>query len=410
MSKLAVLITAYNEEDVLPRAIKSAQDIGEVHVSIDQNTTDRTAQVAQQMGATVHYHQGLPAEPPEQDHFRARFALNSYGRFRNETFINIEEASDAEWIMWLDADEFIEGGHQELLDLLDEVPEKTTAILVRMNLYLRRDDDTVELESVMRNSKVLRRGTRFTRRRHEHIILAPGDEQLMFDPMAIGHLPTPDKAVRKEHNIRKVNRKGFYDDWEQFQDGRAAFYIADWWRMNGHMLEALRWWDKGLEIPQERCQAAQRAQIAIYAGKAYIQHGEADRARECLFEALSNDWHYGEAFYYLGVLSNNQQSHQEAEMWFNLALQYPDEPSSIMQQQQGATADMPLFGLMMVAMNQRNFAEAKQYLKQARDMYDGVRAEYKAIAEKLDRTCEHCGEQFKSARGVKQHQKHCEAA
>lgn len=85
---LSVVITAWNEQDNISRAISSVKKIaGEVVVVVDKDTSDSTAEIAKKMGAKVfwHVHTGI-VEP-----------------MRN---FSISKAW-GEWILVLDADEEI---------------------------------------------------------------------------------------------------------------------------------------------------------------------------------------------------------------------------------------------------------------------------------------------------------------
>ena len=378
MTDLAIIVMAFNEESILARCLESVKGLGELHVSIDQATTDKSEEVARGFGAAIYHHRGIPANPPEHDHPEAGKALNSYSRMRNEVIEQVCAKTKAPWLMWLDADEvFLEGG-DALLSYCQQVPDEVAAIATRMNLYL----PTGQLESVMRNSKVIRRAVRFTRRRHEHIDFQ--GIQTLCEEAAIGHFPTQPAEVRASHDERKVQLEPFIEDWREFHDGRAAFYIADWWFIHGHPESALRWFEAGLALPPEKCPPAQRAQLSVYAGKHYLQAEQFDEARHCYFLALEYDWHYGEACYYLGALAANQKKYDEARHWFNIALTYPPNPASIMQQEQGCTNDLPYYGLACCAAEEGKRAEAYRLLDQAERRMLWPREQYTDLRRKLD--------------------------
>jgi len=86
MVKLAVLILTYNEEPHIEECINSAAFADEI-VVIDSGSTDRTEEIATSLGAKI-------AVRPMADGFAAQrnFALTQ---------------TDAEWVMFLDADERI---------------------------------------------------------------------------------------------------------------------------------------------------------------------------------------------------------------------------------------------------------------------------------------------------------------
>jgi glycosyltransferase involved in cell wall biosynthesis len=83
MGKLSVYILAFNEEDKVAETIRSVQWADEV-LLIDSGSTDRTAEIAQELGARV-----------------VNVAFEGFGKLRNSA---IEHCSH-EWILSMDSDE-----------------------------------------------------------------------------------------------------------------------------------------------------------------------------------------------------------------------------------------------------------------------------------------------------------------
>lgn len=85
---LSVVITAWNEEENIGRAISSVKKIAdEVVVVVDKSTTDKTADVAKKMGAKVHWHVHTGIVEPMRN-----FSISK---------------ARGDWILVLDADEEI---------------------------------------------------------------------------------------------------------------------------------------------------------------------------------------------------------------------------------------------------------------------------------------------------------------
>lgn len=379
MSNLAVCVMAYNEAECLERCLESVQGWGELHVSIDRATTDDSEAVARRYTGNVYSHLGLPAVAPEQDHPEAAKAVNSYARMRNEFLNQVAERSRAEWFVWLDADEVLLEGGEVLLNALPQIPAEAEAIAVRMNLYREG-----RLESVMRNSKVIRRQIRFTRRRHEHIVF--NGQQVMCDPCVLGHFPTQPQEARAAHDQRKLQLEAFLADWAEFQDGRSAFYTANWWHTVGHEEEALCWCERALHLPDTKCGGGQRGHVARYAGRLSMELGRWNEARQFLFEAMRADWQDAESVYYLGHIAAAHRQFEEARHWFAVALTYPEMPESVMQQDIHATRALPYYGLACVARAEGNRAEAYHYLDLCERAFGGVEhPQVRELRDKLDR-------------------------
>ena len=59
MIKLSVAIITFNEEDKIRRCIESVQPVADEVVVIDSHSTDKTREIAQEMGAKVVAHDFL---------------------------------------------------------------------------------------------------------------------------------------------------------------------------------------------------------------------------------------------------------------------------------------------------------------------------------------------------------------
>ena len=93
-ASLAVALIALNEERGLPLALASVRDIAdELIVAVDSRTTDGTREVAQ--GARV-----------------VEVEFEDFAQMRNTAL----EAVTADWVLFLDADEALEGDPRPLLD------------------------------------------------------------------------------------------------------------------------------------------------------------------------------------------------------------------------------------------------------------------------------------------------------
>ena len=82
-----------NEEDFLEDALRSAQGFCDELIVVDTGSTDRTVEIAKDMGATVGFFEWC----------------DSFSKARNETL----RQSNGEWVAILDADERFVGAHPE---------------------------------------------------------------------------------------------------------------------------------------------------------------------------------------------------------------------------------------------------------------------------------------------------------
>jgi len=380
---VATVIMAYNEADVLPRCVESARPLGEVHISVDRQSSDDSLVVARELTEFVYQHEGLPEDPPKKDAPKSTEARNSYARMRNDVLAMVEEQTRARWLLWLDADEVVIDGHEALSQYVAQLdPVEYQAVIVPMRLFTAEGTPI----RTLRNSKVIQRGTRFVRRRHEHIEFPP-DKKMRSGycgDVLLGHIPNQPQRVRADHDMRKGQYEPYEADWREFQDSRAAFYVANYWLNVGQIETALRWYDKALSLPPEKRVGLSAGQLEFYAARAYLQAGYISDARRLFFETLLHEWNCGPVFFYLGAAAALVGDHEQARHWFNLALQYPEEPETFMETDLGYTRAMPLFGLASLAHNEGDREEAYRLLAEAERLMPYSDPRFTQLRAKLD--------------------------
>jgi len=280
--------------------------------------------------------------------------------------------------MWLDADEVLRNSADSVQQVAASLPPDAAGAAVKMVLC----DAEGAVGSVMHNTKLIRRGVRFVRRRHEHIN-DPG-AQIMHPEIVIHHLPSQRRDVRRAHDARKLQYEAFIADWEEFKDGRAAFYCGDWWRCQGHPWEAIAWLEMAVNMPPDKCPGPQRALCALTAARIYIERKQPDRAYQLLHKVLELDWRMSEAYYWLGVIAANSKRLEEAELYLNMALQYEGRSVNLMQQAADVDA-LALFGLASVAAERGDRARAYELLRQAQYRATGPHPEFQVLYNRLDK-------------------------
>lgn len=121
MPSLAVIVLTYNEELHIARALMSLHGIASEVFVIDSGSTDRTVALAEQHGAKVLYNKFINQARQMQ------WALE-----------NIDFAG--EWVMRLDADEYIEPDlAAEIKDRLPSLPDDVTGICFdRKHIFMGR--------------------------------------------------------------------------------------------------------------------------------------------------------------------------------------------------------------------------------------------------------------------------------
>lgn len=116
MNPLTVCVVAQNEEQNLPRLLSSVQGLVDEIVVLDGGSTDRTAEVARELGATVHTRPFT--NHADQKNFAASLAAN-------------------DWIFLLDADEELSPElKRSVREWKERAPEYAVYEMARLTWYL----------------------------------------------------------------------------------------------------------------------------------------------------------------------------------------------------------------------------------------------------------------------------------
>src|SRR5476651_2023307 len=99
MVKISAVITAYNEEKKIAMCLESIKDLADEIIVVDNDSTDKTAEIARKYTKHVYHQKNNPSEIDLQKNF------------------GFEKAS-GEWILSLDADE------QVTPELMGEITER----------------------------------------------------------------------------------------------------------------------------------------------------------------------------------------------------------------------------------------------------------------------------------------------
>lgn len=117
MVDLTIVILTKNEEKNLKKCIKSFNNVAKRVVIIDSFSTDKTVEIAKELGAEIFEH------PFENHAAQFNWALDNIGL-------------DTEWVMKVDADEeFTEELSAEIESKLDYLDSTVTGVILRRRVY-----------------------------------------------------------------------------------------------------------------------------------------------------------------------------------------------------------------------------------------------------------------------------------
>lgn len=166
MTSISAIILTYNEEQHIARCIQSLQGIADEIFVVDSFSTDKTIEIAKELGAKV---------------FQNPF-INQAVQF-NWALQNCPIQS--EWIIRIDADEYIDNGNQlDLKQYLTELPEEVTGLHISRKIVFQEKELLHGGWYPKWNLRIFRTGKGFCENRwmDEHIVLSEGrSEQLQLD-------------------------------------------------------------------------------------------------------------------------------------------------------------------------------------------------------------------------------------
>lgn len=299
-TRLAVIAMACNEQEVLPRLLGSLAGY-EVHVSIDQKTTDESRKVARKHKAKLYQHE---------------FVNNSWADTRNAVMAEVEAASEADWFLWLDADEWLLQGAEYLPEAL-ALAEANGAEGVGVTLQDHKPAGSLVTPGRWLNVKILKRGVRFERRRHE--VVPAGLVRVQAPQIVVGHQKAQRPEVIAANEKLKHDLSALLADFGDFGDRRSAFYVADAYQAAGELHTAIAWYERGLGLPDT--QQGMEGMLRDGLAQTWRLLGKPERAREAVRpKLLLGREEFGEACFDIGGDSLNAGDYDNAEFYLSMAL------------------------------------------------------------------------------------------
>jgi ADP-heptose:LPS heptosyltransferase/glycosyltransferase involved in cell wall biosynthesis len=266
--KLYTGMIVKNEERDLPKCLDSIKNVTDGVVIIDTGSTDRTVQVARERGAFVTQYLGASKLDTKRD-----WKLWDFAKARNE-FVNIIDSyPDADYLLWMDADDIL----------------KTPQNLKRA-LYLNEYDAfgvmmETDVKWVHHRMWKTRKGIHFEGAIHEYPVL--GDSHTFVISDCIIHhdgAPNPGESSN-QRNLRILEK-----EWEENPNSRTAFYLANTHKDAGRWPEAVQYYTERIKMGH----FFYDEWLFSYLYKARCQRANRDvaGATATLYEAISHqpDW------------------------------------------------------------------------------------------------------------------------
>lgn len=159
---LSLCVITKNEENNIQKCLECVNDIVFEKIVVDTGSTDKTVEVAKNMGATIYHFDWI-------DDFSAarNFAISK---------------AKGDWILFLDADEYIDSSQMQLVkDLIHQaIKEDKECIVSKLINYIPGDDDK-NLQSITTNIRLFKNNKNLRYKGAIHEMLLPTTKrQLRF--------------------------------------------------------------------------------------------------------------------------------------------------------------------------------------------------------------------------------------
>jgi len=259
--KISLCMITWNEEDLIARALASAEGLADEIILVDTGSRDNTVALAESLGAKIitgadRYHKA---------------------NARNQAI----EASQGDWVVILDADEEIADpvGLRAFLLATD-----ADAVYIRL-AFMQGDAPTLTYSQM----RIWRRDAfRYKYRAHEVPVPTDGWGKIEHTDFVWEHRPPRERAWKVAYTLARLE----IDAWENPGDPRPLYYLGRQYVYAGIFESALDTLAKYIELAPKGRDVANAWQ---YLGRAHGGLGDEDQQIAALFQACAanparRDW------------------------------------------------------------------------------------------------------------------------
>ena len=279
--RLSLAMVAWDDADVIGRALISAAPVCDELVVIDAGSADRTVELASRYGATVH---DLAWE-------------NDFSALRNAAF----DLCTGDWILWLDPDEVVPPESRPVLaDLRPQLNDDVDVVFCPQH---GRIGDGGSPSLTFARERLVRRAAavRWEGRAYERIA-APPERAGLHRDLVIEHRPGPDRETRDLER-----RAAILADWPADErPPETLFFLGNDLMYHGRFGEAADTYAEYLAVESD---GEHRYWALVSRAECLFVFDEPEAGRQALLEAVGADSSRAEAFVTLGRL------HADAEQW-----------------------------------------------------------------------------------------------
>ena len=273
MRRIAVAMIVKNEEAHIERCLKSVKELGDIYI-VDTGSTDKTCEIARKYTDKV---------------FENEYKWNdNFAEARNYVL----DKADADWILSIDADEYLE---ETSLDMIyTEIQRAEYGNFSTVNVWLKSEgkDGIHKFPRLFKKDKCRWKGAI-----HNYLTVSENNDSNIFIVYGYSeaHKKDPDRSLRILTKV--VNDKP--------DCAREKYYLAREYWYRGQMTAALQWYTEYLK---KAWWAPEMADAYVMMARCYIKMNQYKNARVALLNAININPDYKEALHLMGELTGPNNS------------------------------------------------------------------------------------------------------
>lgn len=286
---ISLCMIVRDEEKVLGRCLDSVQGLADEIIIVDTGSVDRTKEIAKQYTHHVYEFEWI----------------NDFASARNES---LRHAS-GDWILVMDADEYVEAGQQDLLRkrLAEIRTDKPKCLLVKiMNFHGDRGQQVYE--STGARIFLNRKGIHYEEPIHEQLVCPQAKIEFAYDSFTLYHSGYMPETVReKDKNRRNMDILRRMESEDKLRDPYFCFVIGNEYSNSGDVEKAYGYYKKAIDrvdrssnwyehLLERFCQTAQQTEHFREA-HLYIQQGKRQWPNRADYYCLEGMLFEGLGFY-----------------------------------------------------------------------------------------------------------------
>ncbi|MCI8332135.1 MAG: glycosyltransferase family 2 protein [Clostridiales bacterium] len=290
MPTMSLCMIVRNEEDVLGRCLACMKEIADEIIIVDTGSIDKTKEIA----------------AAYTDKIYDFIWIDDFAAARNFSF----SKAVMDYIMWLDADDYIDIENQhKLLALKNSLDQKTDVVM--MPYHVAFDQNDTPTFSYYRE-RLLKRSQQFVWNGAVHEAITP-QGVIVYSEVAVRHKKC---KVNDPNRNLKIFQKLLQEG--KALDTRQKYYYARELYYHQQYSEAIDAFQDFFASPDRWIENSIGACLDL--ARCYEQLGEKDKALRSLFESFLYDRPRAEICCEIGFVKMQKKQYEQAIFWYECAL------------------------------------------------------------------------------------------